>query len=90
MAKNTGPNPHPEIAERVQRVREAFGVSQADAARIAGVSLSTWNGWETGYARLSLDGARRLKAAWGISLDYLFEGDISGLSASLIKSLSLR
>ena len=53
-------------------------------AALAGVSVSTYNNWETGFSRLSLDGAKRLRERFQVSLDFLYFGAISAdLPASL-------
>ncbi len=82
------PESHPfaDIGERLRFVREFFGLSQAEMARKAGVSLGTYNNWETGLARLSLDGGRRLKRELQLSLDFLYEGETDALSAILTRA----
>jgi DNA-binding XRE family transcriptional regulator len=88
MKKRSKDNEHVEIGARLQRIREAFGFSQQEMADLAAVALTTWNGWETGHGRLSLDGGRAIRRKLGVSLDYLFEGDLATLSAKMASDLS--
>jgi transcriptional regulator with XRE-family HTH domain len=37
-----------DIAENIARYRKAAGLSQEAAARLCGVALGTWSGWERG------------------------------------------
>jgi transcriptional regulator with XRE-family HTH domain len=87
MKPRSKSNAFPEIGARLALVRAAYGLTQAEIAELAGVSLTTWNGWETGYSRLSLDGARQIRRRLSISLDYLFEGDLATIPASLASKL---
>jgi transcriptional regulator with XRE-family HTH domain len=86
--KNLKENPHADIGDRLGRVRRAWGYSQSEMATLPGVSVGAYNSWETGYGRLSLSGARCIKAKLGISLDYLYDGEISTLSPNQHKALT--
>lgn len=79
-------HPHAEIGERLRFIREFFELGQAEMAAKAGVSLSTYNNCETGSARISLDAARRLRKELQVSLDFIYEADISALSVMLSKA----
>jgi transcriptional regulator with XRE-family HTH domain len=59
------------MAERLKRMREATGLSQAQLAKKAGVPLRTYQEWE--YARRTplLSAAVKLAAALGVSVDEL-------------------
>lgn len=39
--------------------------------------------WLTGEARVSADYVRRIKSLYGITLDYIFDGDLSGVPSEL-------
>jgi transcriptional regulator with XRE-family HTH domain len=86
--ENQKKNPHADIGGRVRRIRDAHGYTQAEMAELSGVSLGTYNGWETGYGRISIDGARRVKVLLALSLDYIYDGDMSALTPAQIKSLT--
>lgn len=79
-------HPHADIGERLKFVREFFELSQPEMAEKAGVSLGTYNNWETGLARISLTGARKLKQKLQLSLDFIVDGDTTALSAMLSRA----
>ena len=60
-----------KMAERLKRMREAAGLSQAQLAKRAGVPLRTYQEWE--YARRTplLSAAVKLAAALDVSIDQL-------------------
>lgn len=72
-----------DIAERLRLAREALGISQAEMGRRAGVTYQAWNNWERGAKRISVDQAGRLRRATGISLDWIYWGDMRGLPHEL-------
>lgn len=77
-----------DIANRLVQTRLALGYdSQADFAREIGMEKSRYNPFEKGKRRLTLEAARKIKARFGVSLDWLFDGDISTLSTSLSKKI---
>ena len=76
-----------EVAARLKLTREALKLSQAALCRQTGISPQTWNNAETGDNRLGLDNANKLRAKFGISLDWLFWGDMRGLPNELAKRI---
>jgi transcriptional regulator with XRE-family HTH domain len=58
-------------------------MSQADMCRAAGFSSSQWAQYETGERRLSLNAALKLHSIFGVTLDFLYLGDMSGLPVRL-------
>lgn len=79
-------HPHAESGERLKFVREFFELSQQQMADRAGVSLGTYNNWETGLAPISMAGARKLRKEFQLSLDFIVEGEADALSAMLAKA----
>ena len=51
-----------------------FG-QQSDFARWLGLTPQSWNNIERGFARPSIDIARKIRAKTGVSHDWIFEGD---------------
>ncbi|WP_118138626.1 helix-turn-helix domain-containing protein [Oceanicella sp. SM1341] len=88
MKRSPESHPHQDIGKRLMAVRNHFGLEQSQMATALGVSGSTYNNWETGLSRLSLDGAKRLREKYSVSLDYIYFGDISALATNLAKVLS--
>jgi DNA-binding XRE family transcriptional regulator len=39
-----------EFGKRLNRVREYFGLTEHEAAQVAGVTIKTWKRWEAGLA----------------------------------------
>lgn len=67
------------VANRLEWLRHYFGKSQKDFASTIGVLPSTYSNWLHGQHGLSLDGARKIKRLYQVSLDFLFFGDPSNL-----------
>jgi ribosome-binding protein aMBF1 (putative translation factor) len=73
-----------DIANRLIRTRLALGFqSQAEFAKAIDLEKNVYNPFERGKRRLTLEAARKIKRRFGVSLDWLFDGDISTLSNSL-------
>lgn len=68
------------IAARLKQTRLALGFAvQAEYCTKAGVEPPTYNQWETGKGRPSLDGAMKLCQAYNLTLDWIYYGDPRGL-----------
>jgi transcriptional regulator with XRE-family HTH domain len=59
------------IGKRLQRLRQAAGVSQPDLARAAGIPVGTLRNLEQGRRIPRLDTAGKLARALGVSVDAL-------------------
>lgn len=70
------PNPHSKeaVAYRLRLARAALGLSQAEFCRRTGIATNTWNNYEKGLNRISLEEAFKVVNATGISLDYIYRG----------------
>lgn len=68
-----------EIGRRIQAVRMAFEESPAQFARRVGISAQSLSNYETGYRRPGLDQAILICVATGVTLDWIYFGDNSGL-----------
>lgn len=76
--------PFGAIADRILWHRkDVEGLSQKDYAEKIGTTRSTLNNWESGDYRLSLDGALALRRVYGLSLDFMYEGNDDMLAMSL-------
>ena len=65
-----------EIGKRLRLVREALKMSQAALCRLAGISPQAWNNAETGDNLLTVPNAVKLCRVTGVTLDYLYRGQI--------------
>lgn len=75
------------IGERLRSTRQALELSQRDFCAEAGVPPNTYNQYERGVARPSMDNAYRLMDAHRLTLDWIYAGDPSGLRASLLEAI---
>jgi transcriptional regulator with XRE-family HTH domain len=67
------------IAERLRLTRQALGLKQAAIARLTGISTQAWNNYETAKYRISVDQALMVCRTIGVSLDWIYRGDMNGL-----------
>lgn len=79
------PRPFSDIAERIKWHRETVlkCPRQEDYAQSIGVKRSALSLWEAGTHRLSLDGALALRNKYGLSLDFMYEGNDDALPMTL-------
>ena len=76
-----------QIGDRLLRARTALGLNQRQFALQAEIAANTYNQWERAIGRPSLDQAMKLCDAHGLTLDYIFRGDISGLPMRIAERL---
>ena len=78
-------NPHRDPKElqaiglRLKAVRTALGLSQKDLYDSLGVGASAWHNWESGKRTPDIFVMLNLKRQYGITLDWIFDGDPSNL-----------
>jgi transcriptional regulator with XRE-family HTH domain len=66
-----------EVGKRLALVEEIAGVSGSEMARLLGISQQAWSDCRRGERNLQLESARKLKARFGCSFDWLYIGDES-------------
>lgn len=71
------------IGRRLRLARLATGLNQKQYARSAGLAYTTYNNWESGLSRPELDAAHKLCDVYGLSLDWLYRDEPSGLAPEL-------
>lgn len=71
------------IATRLKKFREAYRLSQAEVCRRTGIGPSAWSNYEQAFRRIKLDHAITLKSEWGVSIEWIYLGDTSGLSQTV-------
>lgn len=76
-----------EGGERMARTRAAFDLNQIDFARKAKIKQSTYNQYETGAKRPSVDNAMALCDTYDLTLDWIYRGDPSSLPYKLANTL---
>lgn len=79
------PRPFADIADRIKWHRKEVlsNMRQQDYADSIGVKRSALSLWEAGTHRLSLDGALALRNKYGLSLDFMYEGNDDALPMTL-------
>lgn len=78
----------PAIALRLVQTRQALGLSQSELCRLSGIAPNTYNQWERSNGRPQLDKALMLCETFGLTLDWVYRGDRSGLPYDLMLRLS--
>jgi transcriptional regulator with XRE-family HTH domain len=82
--------PHPKlkaIGERLELLREAYELSQTEFARRAGIAQNTYNQYAKGKNLPRLDFAERICDEYGVTLDWIYRGDQSGLPVRVLNLL---
>lgn len=77
-----------EIGARLVAMREALGLTPTELCRMTGIRTSTYANWETAVSRPGLGEAKVLRKILGYSLDWIYEGDRSGLPMKLVTALA--
>ena len=81
------------FSARMRALRLAFGpelgrTSQTAFSAYCGIGVTAWNNYEKLGARPDIDSARKLVAKFGVTLDWIYEGDPRGLRLDVIERLS--
>ena len=76
-----------EVGIRLQVAREAIGISKTDMAKTLGISLQRYANWEYGLRLPSPQHIFLLKEKFGITSDYIWGGDTSGLPIFIAKKV---
>lgn len=73
---------------RLRAAREALGLSQQDMARACGAEPNRWSNWEGGRHLPDPLVMARALALFGVSLDWIFVGRLSGMPFRLAQALA--
>lgn len=81
ISKDESPESNAAIAFRLRLIREAMGLKKASFARLVGISAQAWENVEgsprkPAANRISLDLALLVCRATGVSLDYIYRGQL--------------
>jgi len=79
--------PFSDQAKRLLWHRNLLGLSQADYAAKAGLKRPAVNNYESGDFQIGLAAARALRSTYGLSLDFLYEGEVQALPMNLRNAL---
>lgn len=67
------------IAARLKAAREAVGMNKREFAEAAGMGEQTYGPFETGSRPLSLIAAKKIRKAHGLTLEFMYFGNIADL-----------
>ena len=83
--RNVDPTSLPEIGARLALTRRALGHTQAKMASLMGSSTSgqAWENYEAGRRRISIDHALALHRTVGLTLPWIYEGELDTLERRL-------
>jgi transcriptional regulator with XRE-family HTH domain len=88
MANPERLRPFQDISDRLRAAREVDGTGQKEFAEGAGLKYTQYKNWESGAHRIGLDGALALRERYGITLEYIYVGEVDSLPMSWRKELS--
>ena len=80
--------PFEDIAARLRVIRSIEGLEQRPFAEGAGLKHTQYKNWESGAYRISLDGALALREHYGVTLEYIYLGEVESLPRSWRQDVS--
>ena len=76
--------PFHAIGKRLAAIRLAeSSMTQTEWAKKHGFSVTQYNNWEKGVRRITVDEAERLCDLYGLKLDFIYRGNVSGLPENI-------
>ncbi|MCI4661034.1 MAG: helix-turn-helix domain-containing protein [Neomegalonema sp.] len=85
MTRSTDPE---SMGHRIKLLRAHLGMTQVAFAESIGVNVNNIRQVEVGNSRLGLDTLVRIKRTHSVTLDWLIEGDVSGLRYEMAAALT--
>lgn len=81
-----------QIGERLRLTRLALGHTQAIMSQLMGSSTGgqAWQNYEAGIRRISLDHALRLCSRIGLTLEWIYRGNMHSLPSDLGEKIQLQ
>lgn len=76
-----------DVAARLIQLREALGINAAQLCRRAGIKPNAWSNYEKAVNRISVDEAAKVRRAFGVTLDWIYHGDLSGVRSDVAEKL---
>lgn len=76
-----------DIAMRLRALLNALGQTQTGFAQVVGISQPALNNYLKGIRRPDIDVAIQIQLRTGVTLDWLYLGERSGLPAHLLEKL---
>ncbi len=80
-----------DIAKRLEETRGALEKTAAELCREAGIKPNAWSQWTSDnpdkVRKITLAGAYKLKDTYGVTLEWIYDGDLSTLPGRLITKI---
>ena len=64
-----------DIGLRLRAIRKSLGINQIKFAKALDVKQPVYWRWEVGQRRITIECALRIKHNYGVSLDWIYDGD---------------
>jgi len=87
MADDTVQGRYAEISARLRAVRGVFEMQPKEFYEAAGITGGIFYNWETGNHRISVDGALKLRNRYGLTLDWIYCGNVDALPHKVASAL---
>jgi DNA-binding XRE family transcriptional regulator len=81
------PDSDEAIGRRIKALRERAGLQQQQLAQQLHITKSTLNAYENGKRTLTTESAKRLRRRFGVTVDWLFFGDMQVTGRDLMLEL---
>lgn len=76
-----------QIAQRLALLLGILEIKAAELCRQTGIATNRWSQYETGKRPITLNAAYKLNKQYGITLDWIFLGDESGMPQRLVSKM---
>jgi hypothetical protein len=76
------------VGKRLVAFHAVTGISQADVCRAIGIKENRYSQYLSGERKLPSEIAVQLKITYGLTTDWIFAGDVTGLPAKLHAKLA--
>lgn len=77
------------LGKRLRLTRQALGIKAVDICRAIEIEPNRWSQYESGSRPITMPVAIRFCEVYGITLDWIYRGDPSGLPLRLHQKLSV-
>lgn len=75
------------VGHRLKTLRESLGLTRAEMADANGIDRTNYGRFEDGKRLVTTDVAYRLKRRYGITFDWLYDGEMGSLPLAVAERL---
>lgn len=78
-----------DLADRLRLIESALGMRAVDICKETGIAPNAWSQYKNPKKKrpITLEAAYKLKDTYGITLEYIFDGDRARLPADIVNKL---